>query len=191
MLQQARKAVPRLVASRVPPLPFAANCFAATIAGFLLSHISDYRSFLADVFRVLRRRGRCAFTAWGNNENEFRNAWEQIAYECISEDEMKRETRPLIPWEELFYDPSSLIEACRGSGFADVNVERRIYNVEMSREEFLRYRSASMQGRLLNERLDEEWWYKFMERAERTFASLFPEILRFQQCAFLCVGMKP
>jgi ubiquinone/menaquinone biosynthesis C-methylase UbiE len=117
MLRVASKIMKRSVVARVPGLPFPGDVFSAVTASFVISHVSDYRAFLADVLRCLRPGAAAGFTAWGNNDNEFRRAWEQIACEYIPQGETTSAIREVIPWEEFFSDPYNLKEASRIAGF--------------------------------------------------------------------------
>ena len=190
MLRLASNVVTFPVAARVPGLPFLNDAFSTVTVAFVISHAADYMSFLADVLRCLRPGGCAGFTAWGNNENEFRKSWEEVAHEYIPQEETKKAIREAIPWEELFSNPENLSEACRTSGFQSVRVEERNYELQLSREEFLSYRNASMQGRLLQHRLPGAKWNEFHDRIRNVFESSFPDILHLQHKAFLCIGTK-
>ena len=86
MLQRAkaRLANLRAVAADAAALPFKSDTFDLVTAGFVLSHLREYRRALNDVHRVLKGAGLIAASNWTSTVDDYSQAWSGCLAEAIS-----------------------------------------------------------------------------------------------------------
>jgi ubiquinone/menaquinone biosynthesis C-methylase UbiE len=192
MLRFARKnGVGRVVSAQVPGIPFAANSFDAVLAGFVISHLSDYREALLAVVRILRPGGRFGGTAWQIADDEFSRAWKEIARAFVDLDRVAAAAQAAIPGEERFSDPDNLRSAFESVGLIRVSVEPRTYRYSMGIDDFLLIQEYRATGRLMREAIGSDAWQRFRDRLAATFRARFHPPIEYTRNALIAVGAKP
>src|SRR5439155_9462835 len=157
MLRAARQALRYpVVAGALPSLPFRDQTFDVAAAGFVISHVADYKLALRDIARVCRDGGRIGVTAWGSLPNPAGQLWTEVACRFVPRDDLDSAFQAHIPWDASFSEPARLRNALEDAGLASVSIDTRIYRCRMSTADFLLSREASIQGSILDERLTVE-----------------------------------
>jgi ubiquinone/menaquinone biosynthesis C-methylase UbiE len=191
MLRVAKKkGLRRIVVGKVPGLPFATEEFDGVMASFVISHISDYKTALQDMVRVLRPGGRLGVSTWQTTQNEFKTLWQEIAGVFISRNQINELVQQTIPWEEWFTDAQNLERALRGAGLEEVKVRSYKYRVAMSMNDFLSIRDTTIEARFMREALDTEGWQKFKERVADEFHRRFSDPIEYVSQVYIAIGTK-
>jgi ubiquinone/menaquinone biosynthesis C-methylase UbiE len=193
MLRQAQKLRPgvRIAASDALDLPFRNEAFDAVISNFVIFHFHDHRTALFDMIRVLKMGGRVALSAWALGEDdEFTRAWGELLDEAVGQEMVADAYQQVMPGRALFADKAKFEATLRDAGLHPVTVERHEYKLEMTREDYLRGKAASVGGRFARDMLGANDWQRFMERAHAVFAERFPERINDFRDVNLAVGTK-
>lgn len=192
MLRLARKkGLPWLVAGAVPRLPFPDAVFDSVMANFVLSHVPSHQTALLAMVRVLRPGGRLGFTAWGQGQSEFRKLWQAMAESFVGKEELDRELRRALPWEDWFSEAGHLEDALREAGLEAIEVHHREYKVNVAVDDFLRIREITFQAKLMKEWLDTAQWESFRERVSNEFHRRCSGTVEDIRDAYVAVGTKP
>jgi ubiquinone/menaquinone biosynthesis C-methylase UbiE len=192
MLQVAkRQANLRIVAAQVPGLPFREGAFDLVIANFVISHVDRYETALLDMVQVLKSGGKLGLTAWGNNHDEFRITWQEVAESFVRKDVLAAAVRRAIPWEDRFRDPDRLRQALGEVGLQSIILQEREYKVRMGIAEYLAGKEISMQARFMRQTIDQTSWQEFRKRVSEVFADRYRDPVEYTNVAFLAVGWKP
>jgi ubiquinone/menaquinone biosynthesis C-methylase UbiE len=189
---QAQGGGPKYAAATSIDLPFADGTFDHLLASFVMAFFQKYETALFELLRVLKSGGRLAVSAWGpgDNQDELRLTWRQVAEEFAEHEILADATARAIPWEERFSDRNALKVALHDAGLRDIWTELRQYRFESSRENWLTGREATPLGRFLRQMLGEEYWETFRRRAREVFAERFPEVLNDFRDVVFAVGHK-
>jgi ubiquinone/menaquinone biosynthesis C-methylase UbiE len=174
-------------------LPFRNETFDHVLGNFVISFFGNIQTALFDVMRVLRRRGRVAFSAWGegDQQDEFRRTWRSIAEEFAEREVLTDAQNQAVPGEERFSDRAVLKQTLHDAGVRDIWTEVRQYRFEMSREDWLAGRDITPLGRFIRQMLGDELWQTFRGRVDQTFAERFPARINDLREVNLAVGHKP
>lgn len=191
MLRFARES-PRnpVAAAQITGLPFRNGVFHAVTAGFVVSHLADYGSGLAELRRVCRGGGRVAVTAWGALPNAASGLWSDTAGTFVPRGRLEEAFRAHIPWDEYFSHRVNLQRAMDAAGLTSVMVETREYEITMRTADFLLSREASVQGQLLRQLLSDEQWKTFGRQAADLFQHEFGEAVTYRRDVRFAVGTK-
>lgn len=173
-----------------PGLPFADNVFDRVTAGFVVSHVPSYEATLGDMARVLRPGGLLGATAWGDLDNEYRDAWDAAAERFVGHDELRAARQKALPWEEWLAHEGKLAAALEGAGLRGVTVERVAYPIPMTLATYLEMRETSTAARFLRTRLDGDGWERFREAAARELHARFRDPIDLARTAWIAVGRK-
>ena len=184
------KDVCRVVAGVVPNLPFQDRSFHAVMGNFVLSHFQSYELGLADMVRVLRPGGRLGVTAWAAGQNQFGQAWSEVAATFLSRERHQHAFREIIPWEEWLSQEGNLRRALEGAGPIRVEVSRRTYRIAMNALDYLSLREGSVEGTLLRRNLEAEQWRRFRQRVTEVFRDRFGESIEYSRDVYFGVGTK-
>ena len=193
MLLRARAHVPglRILAADAFALPFRSESFDLATASFVLSHILDYPSALAETLRVLKPSGRFAVSNWAPPADPYSAAWNECLAKAISQAEAERALAEVAPWETHFSQPGHLEAALTQAGFFPVSSD--VVDVESSFtvEQFLNDRELSAPGRLGRHILGDEGWARFRAEAGTTLYARFGSLLQYHRSAFIVIARKP
>lgn len=192
MLRFARENGVRLaIAAQVPGIPFGAGSFDIVVAGFVISHLRDYREALLDLVRVLKPGGRFGATAWQISDDDFSRTWKEVAKAFVDVERVTAAAHDAIPWEERFYDPDRLRAAFEGAGLRQVSIEQRSYQYSMSIDDYLLIQENRATGRLMHEAVGPRVWQRFRDHVAATFRGRFRPPIESVRAAHLVVGAKP
>ena len=80
MVELARGNVPgaQVVRAALPDLPFAAGCFDAVVANFVVNHVGDPAAAVSELYRVVRPGGRVAVSVWPRLQAPLQSLWQEV-----------------------------------------------------------------------------------------------------------------
>jgi SAM-dependent methyltransferase len=192
MVQAARAARPavRVVAAQAIDLPFRDAAFDVVSANFVLHHFSDPRTALFDMLRVLRPNGRMVVSTWGNNNDEYRKAWDELVEGVVGADLLADAAVKTAPGRGTFADRTRLEEVLYRAGLRQLRIEPREYRRRIKLEELIRQLELGGVGRFVRSMLGETGWETFRNRARTTFAERFADPLTDFSRAWVARGSK-
>jgi ubiquinone/menaquinone biosynthesis C-methylase UbiE len=122
MLEIARKAYPgiRFEEGDAGALPFADNSFDVVVANFGIHHVPDPVRALSEMRRVLRPRGRLAFTTWAEPAENI--AW-RILFNAISAHGDRHAAKTPSPGGDL-QTSEEVTAKLNAAGFAEIEVRK-------------------------------------------------------------------
>jgi ubiquinone/menaquinone biosynthesis C-methylase UbiE len=179
-----------IVAGRVPGLPFPNDCFDFIASGFVLTHIADYRSALEDMKRVLAPSGKIGFAFWKVLQNNYSEAWSEIAQAFAGKDFFSDAATEVLPWEDWFSESQNVASALNSAGFSSVRIEEKDYQCSSTIQEYLASRKISLQGRFLQNQWEEAKWLHFLDSVEEEFRFRFQDPLKFTTSVIFGIGQK-
>lgn len=201
MLSLARASAPvEPVAAECPGLPFPRDTFHPVLASFVLSHVEQYATALADMVRVLRPGGRLGVTTWGSlddepvddgHQRELTGIWTAVAGRFVDADAADDEIGAAIPWEGWFGDPAHLRGALEASGLRDVALHARTYRAEVTQRDMLAGHETSFWGRYLHHALGDTGWQRFRHDVAETARAALPDPITRVDQLLIAVGTKP
>ncbi len=190
MLRAARgRGLQHVAVAALPRLPFADGAFDRVMASFVLSHVADYESALADMARVLRSGGRLGFTAWGAKQNDYRELWDALSAERLGKERIAEMTRGALPWEDWLTDERHVREALTRAGLRGVEVDRTEYDIQMTLAEFLSTREKSLNARFMKHALGATEWDRFWQAAVAEFERRFASRIVFTRDVLIGTGV--
>jgi ubiquinone/menaquinone biosynthesis C-methylase UbiE len=181
----------RYVAAEAIDLPFADGTFDAVVSSFAITHVQKYDTALFDMIRVLRSVGRFGVATWGQSQDEFSRAWDEVAETFAGVEILRDVYARAMPWADRFSDPRRLKETLYDAGIRETRVETREYRFEMAARDYLESREISAPGRFLHQMLGETLWERFRDRARHVFEERFPASFNDFRDVILAVGNKP
>ena len=192
MLQRAkaRLANLRAVAADAAALPFKSDTFDLVTAGFVLSHLREYRRALNDVHRVLKGAGLIAASNWTSTVDDYSQAWSGCLAEAISKPEAERALNEVAPLENYFSQEGNLEAAFSESGFSVIHAGAVDLRFELTVEQFVEDRELNSGGRLGRHLLGNDAWMKFREEAINTLRSRFGDTIHYSRRAGVVIGQK-
>lgn len=199
------------VVGRAPGLPFPSAVFDGVCAGFVLSHIDDYRAAIDDMIRVARpgevlgwggggggdgdgdgmRGGRIGASAWAEGGREDEPLWRAAIGDLVDLEELGREVARALPWHQFFAREGNLARVMRESGLTDVATRGENYPIDISLGDYLRYRGASSMGRLIRARLPDGESDRIWQEVGRRLMRAAGDRLKFIAPAYLVTGTAP
>jgi trans-aconitate methyltransferase len=187
-----RNGILALAAADVVDLPFDVETFDVVVSTLTLPYFVDMKGALFELLRVLRPGGRLAVATWANEDDQLSRTWRELVDESVGVEVVRDAIKDEAPWAELVGDKTRLEGLLRDAGLHPVDVERRDYRFEMSREDYLLGHEIEATGRFVRSMLGPQLWESFRERARATFAERYPgELLGDSRAALLAVGRKP
>jgi SAM-dependent methyltransferase len=195
MLTRARGRCLVTVAGVLPGLPFPDASFDIALANLVLSHVSDYDAGLADVFRVLRRRGRFGGTAWGpdapaEDQSDWAKADQIFDSLAVVHGIDVTPPTPPVPSEEPMRDERTLEAALRRAGLVDVDIQPHTYEWSSSIDEYFAGREWRPRTRYMRQQADNRVWQKIRDGAADELRSSFGETIRSTGHVWVVLGTK-
>jgi len=193
MLHVAHRARPTLplVAADVIDLPFRPMTFDVAIGGFVLAHFTKPDTALFDVLRVLKPRGRVAFSVWADRQPDaFEQAWEELVTTVVPPRMLTSAAQEAVPGRERFARRESLQEVLYDAGIRNVRLERKRYQFSYRRDDYVEGLGVWARGRFLRDMLGDAGWASFLERARADFAQRFPDPLQDFRDVTFAIGAK-
>jgi ubiquinone/menaquinone biosynthesis C-methylase UbiE len=181
----------RYAAAEAIDLPFADGTFDAVVSSFAITHFQKYDTALFDMIRVLRTGGRFGVATWGQSQDEFSRAWDEVAESFAGVEILRDVYARAMPWADRFSDPKRLKETLYDAGIRGARVETREYRFEMTAQDYLESREIAAPGRFLNQTLGDHLWERFRERTRQVFAERFPPVFNDFRDVILAAGNKP
>lgn len=193
MLRRARTRVPgrRVLVSDATALSFRGDSFDVVTASFVLSHVSDYPSALAEMLRVLRSGGTVAVSNWAPPSDPYGAAWSEWLDRAISKPEAERALAEVAPCEGHFSQKGELEAALTRAGFSRVASDVVDVEADLTVEQFLDDRELSSAGRLGHHLLGAEGWARFRATAREMFHTRFGSSFRYHRRALIVRARKP
>lgn len=193
MLRVARRARPSLdlVAADAIDLPFRPGTFDAVIGGFVIAHFTRPDTALFDVLRVLRPKGRIAFSVWANRQPDaFEQAWEDLVTTVVPPRMLSSAAAEATPGRDRFARRETLQQELYDAGIRSLRLETRRYQWSYRRDDYVEGLGVWARGRFLRDMLGDAGWDSFLERARRDFAERFPDPLQDFRDVTFAVGVK-
>ena len=192
MLRQARDRVPRLhpLVADAALLPFQQESFNIVTASFVLSHVRDYASALAEILRVLKPNGRIAVSNWASASDPYSAAWSECLAGAISKSKVEQASAEVTPWEEHFSRRDILEGALAGAGFSQVASVAMDVESDSTVEQFLESRELSSAGRLGLRLLGRADWARFQAVVSKTLHNRFGSSFRYRRGALIGIAKK-
>lgn len=193
MLQRARSQAAGLhvLVADATALPFRHEDFDVVTASFVLSHIREYRSALAETLRVLKPGGTVAVTNWAPPSDPYGAAWSECLARAISKPEVERALAEVAPWETHFSQRGALEDALTEAGFPQAESVAVDIASDFTVEQFLEDRGLSSAGRLGRRLLGPEGWAQFHTEVSKTFHTRFGTSFQYSRGAFIAIARKP
>lgn len=193
MLDVARRERPalRLVAADAVDLPFRPASFDVVLGGFVLAHFTKVDTALFDVLRVLKPRGRVAFSVWADHQPDaFEQAWEELVTAIVPPRMLSSAAAEAVPGRERFARAEALQEALYDAGVRNVRLEKRRYQWSYRRDDYVEGLGVWARGRFLRDMLGDAGWESFVDRARAEFAKRFPDPLQDFRDVTFAIGVK-
>jgi ubiquinone/menaquinone biosynthesis C-methylase UbiE len=167
MLHVARARVPaaRLVQADATTLPFRDASFDAVSASFVLSHLDDHETALAEAHRVLKHGGRFAMTSWAADSDPSAEAWRELLADAVPREVLKAAVSRVLPREAQLDSAPAVEDGLRDAGFAGVEVVSETLRYAVSVDGFLEDREISAAGRFARHTLGAEAWSRWCAHA--------------------------
>lgn len=185
-----RRGVSRVVVGGLPSLPFSDAVFGTVMASFVLPNISDYRTGLRDMIRVLRPGGTIGVTTWGVAENQYSLLWREVSGRFASSISLQDAKNEALPWQEHFNSRADLERPLQEAGLEVVAVSERVYHMKMRQDEYLLAKQVLGDGRLLRHLMGETAWAEFYQSVTEEFAHQFGETIEYDRSAFFGIAKK-
>lgn len=186
----ARVAGLRVLVADATALPFQGESFDVATASFVLSHIRDYPSALADILRVLKPSGRLAVSSWAPPTDPYSLAWSECLAKAISKPEAERALAEVAPWESHFSQQGHLEAALTRAGFYPVGSDVVDVESDFTVDQFLEDRELSSGGRLGRHILGADGWARFRAASGDIFQARFGSLFRYHRRAWIVIARK-
>jgi ubiquinone/menaquinone biosynthesis C-methylase UbiE len=192
MIQVARSRTPtlRVVAADAVCLPFRDAAFDVATASFVMSHLLDYETGLAEARRVLKLGGVLAITSWAAGEDEPSQLWSGLLTGSVAKERVEAAFARVAPSMSRFEDPAGVERALTQAGFARVTVEAHTIESRLSVEQFVADRELTPTARYARHVLGVEDWERLLGRARDELGRRFGRQLSFSRGALIGVGLK-
>jgi ubiquinone/menaquinone biosynthesis C-methylase UbiE len=191
MLRQQPQSAQRRIAACVPGLPFAEEAFDAVSASFVLSHIRDYPTALAQIHRVLQPAGRFGVTAWALGTPRVSEVWKSVTERFVNMKAVQEEFARIIPWDEFFSQSIHMEEALNSAGFVDVRSGTKEYQITITPQEYIATKIGSIEGTIVRDSLEEKEWNEFLSQLLVVLQKEFPGRIEYSRNVNFTLGRKP
>jgi ubiquinone/menaquinone biosynthesis C-methylase UbiE len=192
MLEVARSRMPtlRAVAGDAVSLPFRDAAFDVATASFILSHLVEYPTGLAEVRRVLKPGGVLAITSWAAGEDGPSQAWSRLLAGTVSRERIQSAFTRVAPSMLHFEDPAGVERALTGVGFTNVTVEAHSIESRLSVDQFIADRELTSGARYARYVTGPDPWNRLLDRARAELERSFGRQFTFSRGALIGVGRK-
>lgn len=188
---RGHSATARLAAAEAIDLPFADGSFEVVTANFVLPYFTKLDTALFDMVRVLAPGGSLAVSVWTDVVDDLTRLWRTLATERLGPELVRDAFKQGTPWAERVADAKHLDQTLRDAGLRPVEVHKRRYRNEMTRDDYVTAREVDVLGRYLHRMLGEQRWPAFRADARARFAEHFGEAVVDFRDVLLAVGRKP
>jgi SAM-dependent methyltransferase len=185
-----RTGVTNVVAGRIPGLPFPEQTFQIATAGFVLTHVPDYKNALLDMVRILTPNGQVGLSFWKVNQNEYTETWSQIAQSFAGKDFFKNAAPAALPWEDWFTQSDHISQALKDAELGSITIEERAFDCVSSIDDYLASRRIALQARFLRQCIDEFEWLQFLDSVREMFFRRFADPLEFSTVVLFGLARK-
>jgi ubiquinone/menaquinone biosynthesis C-methylase UbiE len=192
MLRVAAATRPALafVAGHAIDLPFREGTFDVVVGGFVLAHFTKADTALHDVARIVRPGGRVAFSAWSDDQDAFRETWEELATSVVPRRMLASASTEASPGLERLASREGIQETLYEAGFRRIRTETRRYKWTYGIDEYVDGLGVWATGRFVRGMLGDAGWQSFVARARETFAQRFPDPIRDFRDVVFAVATK-
>ncbi len=192
MLLRARAQVEGMyvLAADATALPFQDESFHLVTASFVLSHVREYASALAEARRVLKPSGTIAVTSWAPPSDPQSAAWSDCLAEAISKPQAEGASAEVAPCEDHFSQRGALEEALSRAGFFTLRSDAVTVEAHLTVDQFLEDRELSSGGRLGLYLLGADGWKRLYAAARKMFQARFGSSFRYRRSAFVVIARK-
>jgi ubiquinone/menaquinone biosynthesis C-methylase UbiE len=192
MIQVARSRASslRVVAADAVSLPFREAAFDVATASFVMSHLLDYKTGLAEARRVLKPGGVLAITSWAAGEDEPSQVWSRLLTGAVARDRVEAAFARVAPSMSRFDEPARVERALTDAGFARVTVEAHAIESRLSVEQFVADRELTTSARYVRHVLGVEAWDRLLESVRDELGRRFGPQFLFSRGALIGVGLK-
>jgi ubiquinone/menaquinone biosynthesis C-methylase UbiE len=192
MLRQAANRVSNLhlISADAAALPFADRTFDVVTASFVLSHVADYSTALAESHRVLRPGGALAVSNWLTVPNPHSSTWSELLSR-ISPDLAQRALAVVAPSENPLSQDGELENAVRNAGFDLVTRHTLDVATLATPESWIADRELDSGGRLASSLLTPDDWLRFKARAVLVMRQRFGEWFQIDRRALIVTARRP
>ena len=172
-------------------LPFADHSFDLVTASFVLSHIQDYPTALAEMLRVLKASGRLAVSSWAPPSDPYTTAWDESLAGAVDKLEAKRAVAEVVPWEEHFSKEGALEAALTHAGFSAAASTAIDVEGGFTADQFVEDRELSPEGLWARHVLGAEGWARVRAAGRKQLQTRYGSSIRNQRRAFIVTARKP
>ncbi|CAB1081346.1 hypothetical protein D1AOALGA4SA_9000 [Olavius algarvensis Delta 1 endosymbiont] len=192
MLSQAKTQTPMLgaLAAEAEDLPFRQSIFDVVTAGFVMSHLRDYRAGLIEAYRVLKPAGVFAMSSWTAGANPYREAWHRLLTEAVSRERLQEGVNQITPFAGYFEDERHVGTALAEAGFADVQLHVVELKWRLSLEDYLADREITSSGRYAKFILGSGSWAQLLANAREKLRQEFGSWFSYSSGAIIALGYK-
>ena len=191
MLRQQRNIEVRRVVANAQNLPFDDGMFDRIAAGFVITHLPDYRKGLKDWKRVLLPGGVLAATAWEAGSTNVTEVWKAVLKKYVNMTLVETDFSRTIPSDEFFSVRGNLVAVFKETGFVCVIEEVRTYLVSMQINQYIESKIGSVEGTIVRKHLGSEQWGRFVEELTITLQERFPNGIEYPRNVHFVSGQKP
>jgi ubiquinone/menaquinone biosynthesis C-methylase UbiE len=191
MLRQQRSIRIIRVVGDAQDLPFNNETFDRIAAGFVITHLKDYKKGLSEWTRVLRPGGILAATAWEIASTTVSEIWKSTLKEFVDLNRVEKEFARVIPWDEFFSVQSNLIKSLEEAGLIEVKAKTNTYRMSMNLNDYIDTKMGSVEGTIARDQIRGETWNQFVTALTNNLKNEFPQRIEYTRNVHLVSGQKP
>lgn len=168
-------------------LPFTDRSFDAVVMAFMLFHLADPATGLAEARRVVRPGGWIGLLTWGRERDS--RAWTRWVAELDAQGAADFEAK--LSWHEFVDSPRKLKDLLQAAGFTDPTSRIELFRERPSPEEFVARRTSlgSCQHRWAT--LDEKDRQALLARARRWLKEMSPADFEEESEVIVTTARRP